>query len=503
MAKTPSYDLFTLIRSLNKNEKGYIKKFSFTQRHEHSSFLKLFDAIERQAAYDEKALNKDKYIAQLPRMKSYLYEHILAALGSYYSRKDPGQIIRRIIGYVYVLFEKGLYDQCKKQLYKAKQLARQYEKFGQLIELIEWEDEVLVEKLLLQDVESHLLQKEMVLGQISNIAFYRKAFEQVSKLYAEIIYTRTAADEKEFSRIISNKMFSNEKMATSISSRVLFYKTLAKYYAATDDKDNYLLVMSKAVQLTEAHPLYFRHHVMHHIKLLNNLLATLSEHYDDPAYNRHYKRLKKIGEQDKSKSPTKTKIIVSMRLMIRDYFQAFNKEQFDEAYRISRDMEKMLQERQHLLSEVHQVMFMYQIAYISFIHKDLKRTLTWTSRIIGFSYSPDKIFFLCQARLLQLVIQVELGNTIVIPSMLKSTIRFFQKYRRVHTLEKFFFAFLSSFVKASDNNTNVLLSYAIFKKQLTDELPAQDIKMFDYFHFPAWCNSKLKKTDFSTSLKKQ
>jgi hypothetical protein len=87
MSKTSSLDLFSLIKSLNKNEKGYVKKFSFSRKNTGAHFIRLFDAIDEQKEYREDLLKKQKYIRQLPRLKIYLYEHILAALDSYYSKK--------------------------------------------------------------------------------------------------------------------------------------------------------------------------------------------------------------------------------------------------------------------------------------------------------------------------------------------------------------------------------------------------------------------------------
>lgn len=73
MAKTASPDLFLLIRSLSKHEKGYIRTYAFGKRQDDPKFMRLFTAIERLREYDETALLKSEtYIRQLPKDEDVL-----------------------------------------------------------------------------------------------------------------------------------------------------------------------------------------------------------------------------------------------------------------------------------------------------------------------------------------------------------------------------------------------------------------------------------------------
>src|ERR1051326_6571998 len=99
---TPSHHLFELIKSLNKGEKGYFKKYS--QLHtvgDKNNYLILFDAIEKQKKYDEekilKALSKHSFIRHFSDLKNYLYTLILDSLESYYKNLDVNIKVRREI----------------------------------------------------------------------------------------------------------------------------------------------------------------------------------------------------------------------------------------------------------------------------------------------------------------------------------------------------------------------------------------------------------------------
>lgn len=57
--KTSSDKLFTLIKSLAKNEKRYFKRSSQLHKlKEGNQYLLLFDAIEQQEVYDEEKIKK-------------------------------------------------------------------------------------------------------------------------------------------------------------------------------------------------------------------------------------------------------------------------------------------------------------------------------------------------------------------------------------------------------------------------------------------------------------
>ena len=90
---TPSEDLFRLIKSLTPNEKGYFKKFSKIHvREGKNNYMMLFEAIDKQIEYDEKAIinkfSKEQFVKQFPVAKNYLYNLILKALDVYHSVCD-------------------------------------------------------------------------------------------------------------------------------------------------------------------------------------------------------------------------------------------------------------------------------------------------------------------------------------------------------------------------------------------------------------------------------
>src|ERR1041385_4295232 len=108
----PKDDLFRLVKSLTKNEKGYFKKYSANAADGKSSnSIKLFDAIDKQEEYDEAKIKlkfrKENFVKQLHVAKNYLFGQILESLESYHSSVDSE--LQSILHRVEIMHAKGLY----------------------------------------------------------------------------------------------------------------------------------------------------------------------------------------------------------------------------------------------------------------------------------------------------------------------------------------------------------------------------------------------------------
>jgi len=90
---TPSEDLFLLIKSLTKSEKGHFKKYA--SKHViagENKYIKIFNAIERQKAYNEAEL-KEKFrdeslLKSFAPFKVYLFDLILKSLTVFHANRS-------------------------------------------------------------------------------------------------------------------------------------------------------------------------------------------------------------------------------------------------------------------------------------------------------------------------------------------------------------------------------------------------------------------------------
>lgn len=164
------------------SEKRYFKIYS--SRHViggKNNYLRLFDSIDRQDSYNEAAIKKhfagETFIRHLPSEKNYLYNNLLDSLTFFY--KDKSFLARycNILIEIEILFNKGLFDQCKKLIKRSKKEAYSLEKFSILLLVLRWETLVYIkdeeEKSLYRNFDEELRILDLVRTQS---AFMQLAF---------------------------------------------------------------------------------------------------------------------------------------------------------------------------------------------------------------------------------------------------------------------------------------------------------------------------------------
>jgi len=186
-----SDELFNLIRSLSKSEKGYFKKYAFTgsAREEEKNYIRLFDAMDEQQEYDEdkivKTFKGEQFAKQIHRVKNYLYHIILKSMRGYHSRHLVENTVKEHLQDIHFLHEKGLYPQAKKLLKSARKLAYQYEKFPPLIEILDWERKIVSRQAYsvayARTLNEILLEREEVMHRQKNVNAFENLFDMLEK----------------------------------------------------------------------------------------------------------------------------------------------------------------------------------------------------------------------------------------------------------------------------------------------------------------------------------
>lgn len=110
-------DLFQLIKALDKNEKGYFKKFAarYGEKSTGNDYLKLFDLLDKATEYDEEAIKK--YFGKtgkkfnLSAQKIYLQKQLVRCLRSYHTGRNTGYKLTEHLLDIQNLMDKGLDEQ--------------------------------------------------------------------------------------------------------------------------------------------------------------------------------------------------------------------------------------------------------------------------------------------------------------------------------------------------------------------------------------------------------
>lgn len=125
--KKASEDLFKLIHSLTVEEKGYFKKFARRHTSGGNIYLSVFDAINKQKEFDEKALSK-KY-KNYAVIKVYLLDLVLQSLMMFQKDINSQRTLLNELIYIDILKNKGLRERASARQEKALKVAEEEENF--------------------------------------------------------------------------------------------------------------------------------------------------------------------------------------------------------------------------------------------------------------------------------------------------------------------------------------------------------------------------------------
>ena len=123
MPKTQKEYLFRLVKSLSKSEKRQFKIYvNRLESNTDKKFIALFDLLDKMSIYDEQKIANSKIVKreQLSNVKSHLYRQILISLRLSISSTNKRLQLREQLDYVYILYNKGLYEQSLQMLQRVK-----------------------------------------------------------------------------------------------------------------------------------------------------------------------------------------------------------------------------------------------------------------------------------------------------------------------------------------------------------------------------------------------
>lgn len=430
--KSPSSDLFDLIRSLTKTEKRYFRLYALRSIPGQNQYTKLFSLIDKQTVYDEKSLSQEfsgtKSTAHFAVLKKQLYENILESLHRFDEYSQPEQKIRKGIHYCSLLLKKGVFNQCKKQILKYKLHAYRLEKFEFVIELIEIEKRMIGKQQFTSVSYTQLeqLQSEQneCLRQLQISGDYWLKSNRIFKMHFEkkVAPGRT---NTELDELISENQFKHFDEATNFKSKLDYLQINALHAFVSNDVTKAYALNTKFLNLLDENEHLKILHTDRYFSVLNNYLI-------DSLLLEKYKELKK-GIAVLRSLPGKPEFRHINNLEANVFRQSYllelnyyvSSDNYKEALAIVQDVKYGLKKYGDKIAKPNIVTFRYLMAYILFCNGDFKSCLDEILWILK-SKDAEKITDIFRdARVLELLCHFELGNYLLVESLITSLQRSF------------------------------------------------------------------------------
>lgn len=491
-------NLFLLIKSLTKAEKRYFKLFTFKgEKQKSNNYLQLFEAIDKQACYDEAAIKKQfaqyTFVKQLHVTKNYLSQLILKSLRNFHSKLSKESELRDLLKDIEILFYKQLYGQCQGVINKAYQIAQEYEYLPILLDINSWKRRVclatsagLSSHTTLNEVQ---LDNEVCLRKLSHLQNY---WDWTVNMFERMQPYKSFANN-----LLNNEWFKDSSRADTIQAQKLYYHVLMGYYVMIkQDKAQAIKVIDELIQLLEAHPKHITEDVGAYMTALNNKVGLL---LDFKEYEHIPVLLQKIRSAHKKyqvKGVTSANIKVQLHTYNLELELYRDTEDYKAGLALMPDIEAFLSTYTTRAPDDYMLCFYYQFAYLYFKQKQYSEALHWLNIILAAKLDTSRKDLQSYARFLYLIIHFELGNIIVLRYAVEACRRFLKKEKSgLNSFEKTLLSFFSKICTQSPDKFHDLFAKLQIELFLNTS-PEERSQCLDYLNFEHWIAENRQKRCF-------
>ncbi|MBL8001368.1 MAG: hypothetical protein JNL05_05340 [Flavobacteriales bacterium] len=503
----PSTELFDLIKSLTKSEKRFFKLHSALQSGD-KNYLRIFDAIDKQKAYDEEALKKqfarEQFVKHFPSEKNHLYKLILKALRAYHSESSVSGILKQEIKNIEILYDKALFNECNKTLHRAKRIARENERFYYWFELLNWEKMLLEEAYesgeFTKDLDALIEEEREVIEKLRNLAAYHILYSKINYVFRSGGYVRTEEEHSMVEEISEHPLIKGKNTALSRRAATICFYTQGFCQWAKRDWSLSYEKFARARQILDENPQIRADLPKRYIRTLHYLVQCQIE----------------LGRFKEARESIRT-----LRALegtegfdgIHIHVQVFNASYLSELRLLERMGEHAkavelvpavlsgMEELGPRLHKEYELEFHFDLAVVHFGAGEVNKALFWLNKVLNDPEPTLRQDLFTYARLFNLVVHHDLGNYDLLEYIVRSTHRYLSKKQRAHQMENLLIEHVRKLARTADPVARRTL-FTSLRDQMVQVLkdPNEGLAL-KYFDFLAWANAKVKGISFADAVK--
>ena len=493
--KNTSGDLHQLIRSMGKPEKRYFTLQAERHFSGENQYAKLFQLIETQEYYDEAALLKmfkpAITAAHFAVLKKQLYENVLEALHRYDEFSDPEQKITKGIHYCNILLNKGLYDQCKKQIKKYKTLAYLYEKYENVIELIEiekrWITKTQFSSVTFKQLEELSNELLTFTDQIKTINKYCLLSNTIYKLHYEKKIA-TGKENKELFRLMEDQQFQDANNATTFKAKLDRLQINALHAFVNGNVENAYELNNNFLRLIENNKHLKSLFADRYFSALNNYLidSLILQKFD--ALLSGIKVLRSLPGLPEFKHIQHLEANVFRLSYLLELNYLVSQELFKEALLCVEHVETGLKRHGSKIPKPNIITMRYLCAYIMFCNKKFNDCISELLRIFIIKESEIVTDLYRDSRILQLLCHFELGDYFLVESQIISLQRYLSSHKMKYQTYSTIIRFIKKYIQKLQKPEKAELEHNLL------QLASSEKMVFNNLNYVFWiqkvCNVK-------------
>ncbi len=434
--KNPDY-LHELIKSLTSIEKRIFKLNS--KRHvigKQNRYVRLFDSINKCTHYDEKIVKEEfgshSKTNTFASLKSQLYELILVSLRSN-NNDNIKSNVENLVKDVEILKNKGLYEQSRRRLHKAKKIAQKYDLLSILLNISYLEREVCLSAKDRKDnshIEQIIAESSSISSLLENVYFYRNVYDRIY-LVVRSDYSGTSKKKiNSLEKFTDDPRLQSIDRALSFEAKIYYCLIHAQICVLKGDRSKAIEAYEQQLSLWENNSHQIEYNPNGYLKALANCAGLCFEIGQFDQVHSYLKKIKKIPTRSvyDEIEHFQNRVHIELLLALNDPSYEGHSEWLPKIYYgLGKYSSKLNPSR--LLATY------YNLLILHFIKGNFQDSLHWLNELLSHRKRQTRNDLVVFAHLLEPVIHYELGNFGLIENLYRNNKRFISQMKELNSIE--------------------------------------------------------------------
>lgn len=499
-----SQSLFRLIHSLTPSEKRYFT-ISAAAQHDSTAFLKVFKCINGHQTNDavqlKHSLRDEPFLKHVAVIKVQLYHFLLKVLRNYHESRSVDFRLKEMMMDAAILNEKALYHESRATLHRARKLAKQYEDWKVLLEILH--KEYTLAPLIAEPgkigKELHRINadEKKFIRQLNNYGELAYIALSLSMLLKRYQYSKKISGNATVRKVMRHPLLRQENAAVSFRAKSLFHHIWSSYFLAACQFEKAEHHLTQQIHAYEQHRHFMKAAPGNYLGALNGLLLTRYRQGKYEQVTELIHQLKKLTDSNEIKRVTskRFRMVIFSWTFKAEIGAAIKKGQVHEQLHAIQEQEPFFYRHFDMMEPHHRLETLLALATFHFHLYDRKKAAELAERLLRQKAAAIHHELNAVARVLQIVLHYEDGNFDVLEYLVSGLKRFVARQKEASMFElklpEFSGKLLTLYGKKNQQHffEDQLKEFSVLKSDRFEK------HQFDYFDLTAWLKKKVKLND--------
>lgn len=408
-------------------------------------------------------------------------------------------ILKQEIRNIELLYNKALHKESIKFLKRAKKIAKEHEEFYFLIELISWE-KVLTEESYESgdfnvDLNNIIKEETEIIEKLRNLAEYQILYSRINAVFRSDGFTKNEEERKTVNEIQNHHLIKGKDTAISKRAASICYYIQGLCAATNRDFELSYHKFNRVRVILDRNPKIKIVLGQRYVLTLFHLMQSYVNEKDFEMAQEKIDQIKDLKGKKGFKSLHLTLRINN--ILLTEQMNLYNIQgEFEKSIAVFRNEYHQNEELIERSSKEHKIKFYFSAAYTLFAVSEYKEALKFLNLLLNDNEQQLRQDIYSFARILNLLLHYELTNYEYIEYSANSAIRYLNKTKRDHQIEKVFIKQMKKIAKTATQLETIPI-YENTLEQINLLLEDENEKVIlGYIDIVSWLKSKISGKPF-------